>query len=830
MKKTASILLMILAVLMALRSPGHAQGLGDAKLIRQYKDLSGAEKEKLKKMAEERGDSLSGDEADDKKDILNAPKLPEERGKPTSSSRIEKIISGDFPTTISRGLTQYGYEFFEKGGPAFTPLRDIPVGADYIIGPGDEIKVVMWGRLEDTFEIEVDSEGVLYIPEIGSMSVAGMGFGELKDLVKQKVEAITGVNASVSMGRLRTIDVFIVGEAKYPATYSVSSLSTVISALYVSGGPSKNGSLRNIKVHRNGTVVTLDLYDFFTKGIKKNDIRLMAGDTIFIPVLGPVAGVAGAVKRPAVYEMKGRQTIGEIIELAGGILPTGELQNVVVERIEGQKHRVIRSFNLTATDTLANKNMQLPLRDFDVVKIYPIHKGMERVVYLEGHVKYPREYELKPGMTILDILPSYDYLLPEPYLPRAEIIRQVPPDFHPEIIQFNLGALMAGDKAEDVKLKNKDRVIIYGMAEKEDIPRVTVEGAVREPGGYRLYQGMTVKELLFRAGNLTENAYDTKATLTRFVAGVNDTEVMEIDFSPKKAMAGLSPDNIRLQRDDSVRIRKIPQYTQALAQKVYLEGEFVFPGEYAFAQGERLSSIIEKAGGLTQHAYAFGASFHRESVKSVQEKRLKEYISKLEEDILIMASQEAAGAVEDEDADILKQTILSRKNLIQKLKTAQATGRMVIHLNNLLADPGSDADFELRAGDRLVVGKRPDSVNVLGEVYNPTAVFAEKERTVNYYLNAVGGVTPNGDQKQIYVVKADGSVISKTQESFFGMTTWDSGNNRWVMGFESTLMDPGDTIVVPKKMAFYPWMKVTRDVTQILYQIAVGAGVIVAAF
>jgi protein involved in polysaccharide export with SLBB domain len=208
-------------------------------------------------------------------------------------------MSGEFPTTVPRGLEQFGYDFFRKGGPEFTPLRDIPVGADYVIGPGDEIKVIMWGRLDGTFDLDVDSEGMLYIPEIGSLSVAGLTFGELKKLVKRKVEAITGVNANATMGRLRTMDVFIVGEAKYPATYSMSSLSTVISALYASGGPSKNGSLRNIKVIRNGDAFTLDLYIFFTKGVKKDDIQLRAGDTIFIPVLGPVAGVAGAVKRPA---------------------------------------------------------------------------------------------------------------------------------------------------------------------------------------------------------------------------------------------------------------------------------------------------------------------------------------------------------------------------------------------------------------------------------------------------------------------------------------------------------------------------------------------------
>ncbi len=754
----------------------------------------------------------------------------EEKEETKELSGIEKIMSGEFPTDLSRELVQYGYDFFEKSGPEFTPMQDVPVGSDYIIGPGDEIKVDMWGRLDGTFYLDVDSEGTLNLPEIGAVNVAGLTFEELKDKIKRKVEAITGVNANVSMGRLRTIDVFIVGEAKYPATYSLSSLSTVITALYASGGPSKNGSLRNIKVRRNGHVTELDLYDFFTKGQKKDDMRLRSGDTIFIPVLGPVAGISGAVKRPAIYEMKGDETIAEIIELAGGILPTGELQNVVIERIEGQRRRVIKSFSLDPSHADTDKNLKMHLQDFDLIKIYPVYKGIEQVVYLEGHVKYPQEYELKPEMRLLDIIPSYNALLPEPYLPSAEIIRLMPPDYHPEIIQFKLGALLAGDRTQNLPLQDLDRIIIYDVRDKQDLAEVTIDGAVRDPGVYQLYQGMTVKDLIFQAGNLTVKAFMDKATLSRVVPGKTETELVEMTFSPKKAVAGMAPDDIPLKRNDTVRIREIPKYNQALEQVVVLEGEFVFPGEYAFSQGERLANIIEKAGGLTEYAYPFGAVFYRESVKEVQEARLRDYISRLEEDILVMSSQEAGKALDRDEAEILKQSLASRKSLVEKLKTVRPTGRMVIDLPELLIDSASDSNFELRPGDRLVVSKRPDSINIMGEVYNPTSLFAEKGKTVNYYLEGVGGITPNGDKDQIYVVKANGTVISKNQESLFGMAAWDSEKRRWVFRFGSMRLDPGDTVVVPKKVEVYPWMKTTKDFTQILYQVAVGAGVIIAAY
>ena len=820
----------------------YLEGLSEEDKKYYFNTLSKQEKEKILKkysildlqMGDEEREHLLPKELPAEQDAVEESPLKEQSespGEPESLSKIEEIISGRFPTDIFRELHQYGYAFFKKSQTSFLPLRNVPVGPDYIIGPGDEVEIFMWGRLDDAYNIKVDSEGTLYLPKIGSLTVVGLTFGELKKLIRQKVEAITGVKVSVSMGRLRTIDVFIVGEAKNPATYSVSSLSTVISALYASGGPSKNGSLRGIKVFRNRElVVTLDLYAFFIEGMKNNDIRLKNGDTIFIPVLGPVAGVAGAVRRPAIYEMKEGQTIGEVIGLAGGMLPTGELQNVVVERIEGHKRRVIKSFNLDFSSTGIDENLNMPVKDFDVIKIYPIYERMRQVVYLEGHVKYPREYELKTGMRLLDIISSYNALLPEPYLPQAEIIRLMPPDLHPEIIEFNLGALLAGDGDRNLLLKDQDRIIVYDAWEKEDIPEVSIEGAVRNPGAYRLYKGMGVKDLIFQAGNLTHNAYLDKATVSRVVRGLKETDIRELAFSPGKAMAGMVSDNMTLERDDTVRIRKIPQYSQALRQKVYLKGEFIFPGEYSFSEGDRLSSVIEKAGGLSDHSYPFGATFYRDSVKKLQEERLKDYISNLEEDILTMSSQEAGKALDETQAKILEETLDSRKQLVAKLKTARPTGRMVIDLVGILTDLSSSSNLELRSGDTLVVEKRPDSVNIMGEVYNPTAIFSEENKNVSHYLKAVGGITPNGDKKQVYVVKANGSVISKTQESFFGMTTWDAGNSRWVMGFESTRLDPGDTIIVPKKVAVYPWLRATKDITQILYQMAVGAAVIIQAF
>ncbi|PKN29414.1 MAG: polysaccharide biosynthesis protein [Deltaproteobacteria bacterium HGW-Deltaproteobacteria-21] len=749
---------------------------------------------------------------------------------PPDLSEIEKIMSGQFPTDISRELIQFGYDFFKPGLSTFTPLNNVPVGPEYILGPGDTFTIQLWGKVEATHNVSVSKDGTITLPRVGALNVSGRSMEQCASLLLKKFrEYYTDFQMDISMGSLRTVDLFVVGEAKTPGTYNVSSLSTVITALYKAGGPSKKGSLRKISLLRNGkTISELDLYDFLIGGKKTGDVRVQAGDTIHIPVLGPVVGVAGLVKRPAIYEMKGSQTIGDVIQLAGGVLSVGHIQNVVVERVQDHERRIIKSFSLAPSVATTNKDLGLNLEDGDVVKVYPVHEKIRQVVYLEGHVKYPREYELKPGMKLRDIIRSYEELLPEPYLHHAEIVRLMPPDLHAEIIQFDLEALLKGEESQNLPLQEMDRVIVYDLWEKKDRPEVVIKGAVRAPGTYRLYSGMTVKDLIFRAGNLTGRAYKEAASLTRILPGEKTTDTVRIAFSPGSAIAGARTDNLVLQKDDVIDIREIPQYTQALERRVFLEGEFVFPGEYSFKEGERLISVVQRAGGLTQEAYAFGAVFQRESVKVVQDEQLQKYVSKLEEDILTLSSQSAETAIDKDRAAIIAESLTAKKELLTKLKTSRSTGRMVINLEEAMVLASSQYNFELRPGDRLVVQKKPGSVNVLGEVYNPTALVFEKGQTVDHSLDMVGGATDTAEKGQIYVVRANGAVISKTQEKFFGMATWDSKSSRWTMGgFGSMELDPGDTIIVPKKVEKYPWLRIVKDVTQTLFQIAVSAGVLV---
>jgi protein involved in polysaccharide export with SLBB domain len=777
-------------------------------------------------------DALLGEEEMPPDDDARALE-PEVDKQKVPASRIERILSGAFPQKIDRRLEQFGYDFFRSPAAKMKMPHDMPVGDDYILGPGDHFTIYLWGKVEQTYDVQVNRQGSIVVPRVGDLVVGGMAFGKAKAFLNRKFkEFYPHFELSVVMGRLRSMHVYFVGEAKRPGMHSVSALSSVMSALAAVGGPSKEGSLRNIRVVRaGGESFDVDLYDLLVSGNREGDIRLQAGDTVFIPVIGPVVGVAGNVRRPAIYEMKGRQTVGEIIELAGGVLPFGYLQNVVVERIKDHQRRVVKSFSLDGQAGNRTSSLELPVADGDVLKIYPVHRQVGKVVYLEGHVKYPKESELKSGMRISDLITGYDLLLPEPYLERADIFRMVEPDLHPEIIGFNLGALLRGDATQDLPLQDMDRIKIYSYREKTEVPTVTISGAVNTPGLYRLYDNMTVRDLIFRAGNLNHRAYLAEASLSRVVPGEAATDTVTIQFSPEKAISALQPDDMPLKPNDSVFIREIPQYALAAKRRVTLEGEFVFPGEYAFSDGERLSSVIERAGGLAPDAYTFGAVFHREDVKTIQQSRLKDYISDLEDDILTLSARTTEASLDKDEADIMAQTLAAKKQLLEKMKTAEPSGRMVVYLDRVLMQPQSDFDFKLQPGDRLVVGKVPDFVNVLGEVHNPTAMMVLRGKKVSYYLDQVGGPTDDADRAQVYLVKANGTVISKRQEGFFGIASWDQDKKRWTAGgFSSLRVDAGDTIIVPKKVDKYSWLRFTKGITEIMYQIAVTAGVLIVVF
>ena len=746
-------------------------------------------------------------------------------------SQIEISLSGRISTTVSKDLTQFGYNLFRATVSTFAPVTDVPVGPEYIIGPGDSFNISLWGRIERLYQAEVDRNGEITLPKIGTLKVWGLTFSELRKYLLRKFSRhYKGFHMNVVMGRLRTIRVFVIGEVVTPGSYTLSSLATVYNALFAAGGPSKRGTMRNIQLIRNGKVIrTIDLYDFLLKGDKSQDQRLQSGDTIFGPIIGPVVGIAGNVMRPAIYEIQDKMTLGELFDLAGGVTPIGYLQRVQIERIVAHEKRIVEDFDLAQYAREGDfPKLKIILQDRDLVKVFPILPTTQEVVYLEGHVRRPGGYEFKEGMKLLDLIPSFDELLPEPYLDYADIIRLIPPDFHPETISFNLGNLLRGDLSQNIELKEHDRVTIYSRESLQEVPQVTIGGEVQSPGKYRLVENMRVKELIYNAGNLKRSAYVSEAEITRMIKTEKGVTSKVININLGEALRENPEHNIPLKEDDYLLVRQVPGWY--IEKTVTLEGEVKFPGVYSFSKGERLSSVIERAGGFTEHAYLKGAFFTRESARRIQEERIKGFIDRLEEGILTAQARLAEASVSGADAKGLEQSLAAKRELLRKTRAAQVTGRVVIALDSLDKFKGSKYDMELEDGDTLTIPPMPWIVNVLGSVYNPTSIVYTRGKRADFYVNKVGGPTSDAEEGEMYIVKADGTIISKTQKGGFGLS-WDSEDRRWVSGgFASARIDPGDSILVPSKVTRFVWKRELMDWTTILYQLAVTTGVIVALY
>jgi protein involved in polysaccharide export with SLBB domain len=776
------------------------------------------------------------------KDLLTAksPKaapLPSEEEGPaevkvtpaeSQMSPIETLLSGRIPDPTSGKLIQFGYDVFQKPVSTFAPITNVPVGPDYIVGPGDNFTVTLWGRVNAQYTVEIDRNGQIALPEVGVLNVSGMTLAEMENYLQNEVaRKQTDFKMAVTMGRLRTIKVFIVGEAQAPGSYTLSSLSTVINALFAAGGPSKNGSLRDIRLLRsNRKPVHIDLYEFLLGGDKGKDIRLQDGDTIFIPLIGPVVGVAGNVKRPAIYEMEKPMTLREVLDLAGGVNYAGWLQQVQVERVENHKRRIVVDFNVVEPAGIVGQNAAATIiQDGDIVKVFAVSPFEQNIVRLEGHVVRPGKYQLKGGMRLGDIITSYDILLPQANQEHAEIERLVEPDFHPIVIPFKPGRLIAGDQSQNIELARFDTIRIYRWDEKGK-RSVSISGEVYRPGEYRFIPGMRLSELLDAAGGPRKNAYLETAELTRRHISQAGMQTEKLNLDLQKGLSKNPACDIELQDYDHLIVRSIPELE--FDRVATISGEVRFPGQYPVTRGETLSSLIKRAGGYTEKAYLRGAVFTRESAKIVQRQRMDELISQIEESVLTSTDRAISGALDEETIQTQEMALKAKRGLLAKLRAAKIDGRVVVKLSPLKQLRGSRYDIELEKGDGLFIPETPGVINVVGEVFNPTALLYREGKTVAYYLQKVGGPTGEADQKQISVIKADGSVVSIAQKDP-GKVYWDDESHQWNFGgFMGIRLNPGDTIVVPRKMDKFLWLKTTKDLTQILFQAALATGVILA--
>jgi len=779
-------------------------------------------------------------------------------------------------------LERFGLDVFRNSSdqPDVVPM-DLPVGPDYVVGPGDGLAIDLWGATSQRIVRTVDRQGRVSLPEAGPVLVSGKTLGDVQALVQRTLrEQFRDVSTDISLSRLRTVRVYVVGEVNEPGAYDVSSLSTPLNALFAAGGITARGSLRTVKHYRGKTLVEeVDAYDLLLKGVRSDLQRIENGDTLMVPTLGPQVTVDGAVRRPSIYELHGEKNLADALELAGGVLPTAALRHVEVQRVEAHEKRTMLSLDLSANNNSDADEKTLAgftVRDGDEIHVFPIAPYNQDAIYLQGHVLRPGRYSYQEGMTLHDVVASYKDLLPEPAPKYAEIIRLNKPDFRPTVESFDLAAALenpaaspklqpldtirifsrydfdpaprvwvggevrapgdygtsgqvrlrdavflakgvtadasldsaqvfrtersgamkifsvnlkgalAGNDTDNILLQPRDRLLIHRNVSSVEPATVYIKGEVVKPGRYPLTAGMQLEDLIQAAGGLKRSAYTQSADLTRFAAGdVANGRSEQLTVSLGDAAKGESAADLPLRDGDVLAIRQVPGWND-LGSSITLRGEVQHPGTYGIRPGERLSSLIARAGGYSGEAYPYGSVLVRREVREVQNREHDDLVRRVETE---QAHMKFLPENDPEQKAAKLNALAQAHATLEQLRTNPPVGRLVVHIPDKQEKWANSADDPvLRDGDVFTVPKKVGYVMVNGQVFNPTAVSYRPGRSANWYLSQAGGLTQLADKKATFVVRADGSVISAKNNS-----GWFSGEPL------NAVLRPGDQVVVPEK-------------------------------
>lgn len=700
-----------------------------------------------------------------------------------------------------------------------TPL-DVPLGPDYIVGPGDTLTINLWGGVTQSITRTVDRDGRIFLPEAGSIQVAGLSLGNVQSLIGSDLEQqFRNAQVAITVSHLRSVRVYVVGDVQRPGGYDISALATPLSALYAAGGPTSVGSLRILLHYRGKQLVEkVDLYDFLLHGIHDGSAPFESGDTLLVPPVGPQVAISGAIKRPAIYELRaGETTLASVVEDAGGFTAAASLSHIRIERIDAHRERVTVTLPDDDVRDLATSEdaiSHFQIEDGDRIRIEPILPYSQRAVYLAGHVVRPGRLPFVEGMRLSDVLCSYRDLLPEP-APRGEIVRLIAPDLHAQTIDFNVPDVLTG--SANVDLQPFDTIRIFGRYE-VDAPRVTIRGEVLRPGTYPMSQGMTAAELVRMAGGFRRDAMLESADLTSYKVDkdnhlVEDLATVQIGA----AVTGSDPKaDVPLKPGDILAIHQITDWND-MGESVTINGQVRFPGSYGFKDGDRLSSVLRRAGGLLPTAYPMGAVLTRIQVRDLEQNSREELMRQIETySAAARLSPSLAGSNEAGELQLIK---AQQDQVLANLKSHPPTGRMVIHISaDIDSWANTPADIELRRGDVLTIPKRPGFVLVTGQVYNATALTYTPDKTASWYLSRAGGTNDTANRKEIFIIRANGSVVGRRSGGWFDGDVL------------STKLNPGDVVVVPQKIlgGSLFWRNLL-SAGQLAGSIAITAGVAAAA-
>jgi protein involved in polysaccharide export with SLBB domain len=687
-----------------------------------------------------------------------APVLP-----PPEPNEFQKLVA----SSLGRMLPLFGQDLFREVPAAFAPVENIPATADYVVGPGDELMVRAWGQVDIDYRAVVDRSGLISIPQVGAINVAGIRYQDLTGVIRTAVGRIfRNFELVVTLGQLRSIRVFVVGHAQRPGAYTVSSLSTLVNALFSAGGPSSHGSMRAIQLKRGSKVVTeIDLYDLLLAGDKSRDAALLPGDVIYIPPVGPLAAVAGSVRNAAVFELKGSTSLQQLLDLAGGLSTMAQTRRATLERIENRDKRVVDQLVLDAA-SLAH-----PAKDGDLITVLAISPKFENAVTLRGHVAQALRYPFREGMKIRDLIPDKEALITRDYYLRKNLTVQLEAD---------------------------------GRA-----PRGS------QPNGVAQREAVSQQRLLDEVRNLAEEINWDYAVIER----QNDADLSTtlVPFNLGKAVLENDPaQNLALKPGDVVTVFSKRDVGAPIGRRsvvVHLDGEFNHSGVYQAQPGETLRQLIARAGGVTQQAYVFGAELTRESTRKQQEERLSRALEQIERDLQQASVRRAQSVLTADDASSLKSEQEAQRALVARMRALKPTGRIVLELPEQ-AKLADFPDISLEDGDRVLVPSTPSMVSVFGSVYNESSFVYRPAKSVDDYLAQAGGPRREADEKSIFVIRADGSVVSRRQSGLF-------------LGSLGSLKPmPGDAIVVPEDFERTTWVRTLKDWSQIFYQFGLGAAAI----
>lgn len=628
-------------------------------------------------------------------------------------------------------LQPFGLQLF-SGPRESAPPDDIASAGDYVLGPGDNLLISLWGRAEGEYNLTVDREGRVFVPKVGELSAWGKTLDDFRAHAQQRFSQVfSEFQMNVSLGKIRSIRIFLTGEVNRPGAYTVSSLTSLFNALYLAGGPNANGSFRAIRLMRSGkAVATLDLYKFLLEGDNSSDVRLESGDAIFVPVAGARVAIRGEIRRPAVYELTHNETALQLLTLAGNAMPQAHLERVLLERISPRGEWEVKDLNLDATGE--EPVTDIALVDGDRLTVYSIFNFKKNMIAVSGQVKHPGYYERTDASRVLDLVLRGELQDYDVYFDRADLFRRYA-DRKIEVMPIDLGAILTGDTASNILLADRDSLHIYRIQDVEREKQVYIGGEVDRPGLYPLYDKMTVSDAIFLAGSYTRQASRLQGEIAR-VDSLGEVSLQYVNLTHEPDMATV------LQEDDRIYIRTIPEWQKH--RTVRLDGEVQFPGEYVMAdRDETLYGLLTRAGGFTRNAFPQGAIFERRSISRTLDR------------LQIPKIMENSAPIYEDSAGRL------HSEMIVNYDSSQVN-RIIINIDQLMATRGNVGDIKLQPGDHVYIPPVPSGISVIGAVGATGTIKYASGKNVGYYIKQAGNFTPRSDKKGTRLIKANGAVYS----------------------------------------------------------------------